>query len=458
MFMPTNKPLLVGLPVPAGVDPSHLAVAALVSNRFSSDTQDSEPEWSTLPGSYDTANNLFVITLGLLDPSGVTLVLFSHPDNQPLPNISQMQRTQQATIQYDIECDLTRVTTACTLANKRLVELAMEAAHSVFVDNHGFNPPNLVHLIGVFTLSGQPPELIDSYYRVKIATKPCTTRKGEPINGQYKWKTLEIVICIDDQSSSEDIQETVRHELFHAIQATYAPVAADDLSITSRSLTDWLMEGTATAAAKSSYVMVRRPSFPLREVTAPLTSTLNVDAYSAQDFWVYTGLERGEPISYLQSVFAQGATPEHVNKAFNMADAYWSWAKNQVFEHHQAMDGAFVSPACKQEFRAFDPTSQKFLFYPLEHFAQGVLPPLTSGLVEIDFQQAVSFVQVIADNDGDSADLRYKIYEDGVAGCQAVPDGPQTLTNLPKGARRYVLVSNVSLSTSFTYVVQLQGG
>jgi hypothetical protein len=190
--------------------------------------------------------------------------------------------------------------------------------------------------------------------------------------------------------------------------------------------------------------------------TAPLTSTANLDEYATQDFWVYTGREQNDTLAYLQPIFGNGATPAHVNATLNMADAYWSWAKNQVMEHHETMDGAFVSPACTREVLAYDHLT--FLFYPTQHSVTGHLPPLTSALVEINFQQPSAGVLVSAVNNDSNIGLRYKVYTDGEAGCQAMPDGPRILPSLPAGAKRYVLVSNVNLSTDFDYVVQVQGG
>ena len=112
---------------------------------------------------------------------------------------------------------------------------------------------------------------------------------------------------------------------------------------------------------------------------APCARQVALNEYSAQDFWVYTGRELAEPISYLQPIFAQRATPGHVDKALHIGDSYWSWAKNQAFEHHEVMDGAFHHPACDREILAFQPEKTKYMFYALQHLRQGVLHRLPVG-------------------------------------------------------------------------------
>lgn len=458
---PADKPLLVGLPVPDNANTARLAVAAFVPDGYASGQIKPEPptrSWTELPGSYDAANNLFVITLRALLPEGITLVLFEHPNNQPLPEATSVQVQQGGAVEYSVGCSpASQSQDACTFDNYALLATELEAAHALFVDTHGFSPPALVHLAGAFLGADLKPQLKDIYYNATVGTAPCVDRASRPFRGIYYWTTMRLVICMDAQTTADDIRGTVRHELFHAIQAAYPKVAEDYLTPETYKLTIWTLEGTAAAAKRSSFLMLRSSDYPLREATEPITSTEELYEYSTQDFWVYTGLEGEQTnhyIEYLKPIFEKGATPEHINEAIPLGDAYWEWAKNQVIEHHQPMIDAFVNGPCQLESRTIDPTSIKFLFHPDEIDETGSLPPLTSALVQIEVQQDRAILPVLASTTADEQDLRYKVYIKEEAGCKAVPDGRRTLFNVPAGSTLFVLVSNISLTEAFDYVVE----
>lgn len=60
---PVDKPLLVGLPVPAGADPAHMAMAALTpAGLIKGAPTDTGSAWTSLQGRYDADSNLFVAT------------------------------------------------------------------------------------------------------------------------------------------------------------------------------------------------------------------------------------------------------------------------------------------------------------------------------------------------------------------------------------------------------------
>jgi DNA polymerase IIIc chi subunit len=461
---PADKPLLVGLPVPAGADTGRLAVAVYLPGGLQSESD--EPavparSWTSVPGSYDAANNLFVTTLRALLPEGVTLVLFEHPENVPLPPAGDAARNVHAptAVEFNVTCDpAAENKDVCVNAYYVLVASELADAYHEFVELHFFQPPAMVHLAGSFTGPDKDPTLNETYYGALIATQPCINDTGQPIFGQYSYLTLQVLICIDEMGSSDSLRYTVRHELFHAIQASYPALANDRIRDGSRPLSHWLIEGTASAAERSSYLMLRSPDWLLRQVNEPLTSTVRTVEYDVQDFWVYTGLEGPQSdhyISYLRPIFEQGATPQHVAQAMNLGEAYWQWAKNQFIEHHQPMIDAFDSGPCELEAAAYNPDLTNVLNYPSQVFVEGELSPLTSAVVEIRVAQAVGNLHVFADNNADRADLRYKVYEDGVSGCKDVPDGERFLQNVPAGGKRYVLVSNVSLTDTFTYAVEV---
>lgn len=459
---PADKPLLLGLPVPANADPGRLGVAMYVPDGLASESDEpdtSSSSWTTAPGSYDPVTNLFVITVRALLSEGFTVLLYEHPDNAPLPTAAAPAPAMaEGTVDFEVTCDpKANNTDVCQLAYYALIAAELEDAHHEFVDIHGFKMPAMIRYIGAFTGPDRDPVLTETYRAAVIAGAPCTNASGDPIAGQYSYVTHQILVCFDENDSIESIRDTVRHELFHAIQASYPNVVDDRIKRETRALSHWNVEGTASAAERSSFIMLRSPAWDVRPATEPMTSTVDLREYEAQDFWVFSGLEGNQSnhyLSYLDDVFEQGATPEHVSQGIDLSDAYWQWAKNQVYEHYQPMDGSFDSGPCELEEAAIDPASIPTINYPAQIFTDGELPPLTSALVQINVGIDRGNLPVTANIPGLDVDLRYKVYLAGEEPCREnVPDGNRILQNVPAGALIYVLVSNVSPTDSFIYDV-----
>lgn len=459
---PPDKPLLLGVPVPASADPDRLGVALYVPDGLASESDEPDTptsSWTTAPGSYDPATNLFVITVRALLPEGFTVLLYEHPDNVPLPPpAAQTSAVAGGAVDFEVTCDPKATNTdVCQLYYYALIAGELEDAYHEFVDIHGFKAPAMIRYIGAFTGLDRDPVLTETYKAAVIAGTPCTNASGDPIAGQYSYVTHQILVCFDENDPIESIRYTVRHELFHAIQASYRNVVDDRIKRETRALAHWTVEGTASAAERSSFIMLRSPAWEIRPATEPMTSTVALREYEAQDFWVFTGLEGSQSnhyLSYLHDIFEEGATPEHVAQAIDLSDAYWQWAKNQVYEHYQPMDGSFDSGPCEIEEAAIDPAGIGVINYPGEIFADGELPPLTSALVQINVGIDRANLPVTANIPGLDDDLRYKVYLAEETPCDdSVPDDARILQNVPAGAVVYVLVSNVSATDSFIYDV-----
>jgi hypothetical protein len=75
-----SRPLLLALPVDAGLDTTHLALAALISPATVQDIGDVEDAaWLYFEGEYDASNQRFLTTWPSLSPAGVTVALVQHP-------------------------------------------------------------------------------------------------------------------------------------------------------------------------------------------------------------------------------------------------------------------------------------------------------------------------------------------------------------------------------------------
>jgi hypothetical protein len=462
---PADKPLLIGMPVPAGADPARLGVAAFVPDGLS--TESEEPEgyaasWTAIPGSYDPATNLFVVTVRALLADGATLVLYEHPDNAPLPSPAAPQPSvAEGAVVFNVTCDPTATNTGvCTGANyQKIADMVGDAYHD-FVNNQFLERPALIRYIGSFSGTELEPILIETYSNVVIAGAPCTNSSGDPIAGQYSYKTLQIMVCFDPNDSDQEIRDTVRHELFHAIQAAYPNVADDRIQKATRAASHWTVEGTASAAERSGDIMLRSPAWTIRPVTEPMTSTVGLREYEAQDFWVFTGLEGDQTyhsLRYLDEIFDSGATPEHVAGAMDLAHNYWEWAKNQAYEHYQTMDGSFDSDACELDEDAVEADEILLINHPDQTFVEAELPPLTSDVVRINIGAPSSNLPVFADTFmAPNDDLRYKVYLAGESGCRNIPDGERTVQNVIAGDVVYVLVSNVSPTEPLAYHVMVE--
>lgn len=451
---PADKPFLIGLPVPPGAKTDELAMAILLPPKTVLDGPDDEPLWTLAAGHYDAGSELFVITLTMLRPEPLVVTLVADPAFKPIPvslTSSDPARATGNTPSFEIFCYVPAF--SCTEFNKAWLVGALQAAYNDFVNVHNFEPPALKDEYGYFddVLDWLPVlEASPLYSGISIKDRPCPD--GE--DGSYAPITKEVVICLhSDPNVAPDANavRTVRHELFHAIQHAYPNLHED--TITHREDTLWVIEGTATTAENSSLTMARYDDHSLFPVTTPITSTVGLLPYAAQDFWVYTGIESQENLAYLRSIFAVGGTPAHVNQARPLYVPFWTWAKNQAIEHHETMGGAFDVAPCIIEIDAVDLTNMPRLNIDTTYFVEGVLPPLTSALVEIEAPTGRLRLYVNAHNDENSPNMRFKVYEQGEANCRDNPDGVRWLENIPAGGLRYVLLTNVGVTEPLHYRV-----
>ena len=465
---PTDKPLLIGLPVPDGANPDDMAMAILLPATQSTETTGSGARWTSLPGRYDADTNLFVATIGAMPLDILNLVLIEHPsfDQLPLPSGNanalasgdQAPTPAQSSPRFVVTCEALASRFDCPQENRTLIEAELQRAYDDFVGNLGFRNPQLVRSIGFFQGPTAQPTLIqtEAFYGIVLEIDPCDT-VGVPgqFAGLYRFDSLTLHICMQRGDSAEAIRPAVRHELFHAIQAAY-PRLYQDIVGTDRLRADWTIEGTAAAAELSSSSMRVSPDFKAHTISDSLLDTTDVREYSAQDFWVYSGQELGLGLEYLRPVFEAGGTPEDITSAINLSDVYWRWAKNQAFEKEQRFHPDIQLPAC-----VIEPTltgTHSIERWPGTTRTSGTLPPLTSAVIEIDFTDTMEIGNLSATSSGGDDVVRYKAYSGGPnPNCATDPEGEQELGLIRRNSKMYVLVSNTSPSDTHTYTVILQG-
>lgn len=454
VLAPAEKPFLIGLPVPPGVDPGTLSVLVRTEPGRALDASDGAAAWVPAAGSYDSTNNLLVTTITRLSPTYLTIVLAQSPAVLSGTPTAASLHPAQSGPEFVVGCWNALTNPACNLPNQALIAEELRLAYADLVTGLGFRAPALTHLVGRFNGPTLEPDLTlaSHYLNIFINTAQCHDEEGDDYGGRYHPDLQAIEYCLHDAGNDPAaVRRLVRHELFHAIQYAYPAMARDSR----KEQYDWVGEGTAAAAEESSATLARSPDFEHRQISVSLTDESDDNEYRTQDFWVYTGRSLGESLAYLQPIFEQGGTPEHVNNALTLDSAYWNWIKNQLIEKQIPLDGPVLASTCQMEFGLIGPSI--VTRFPETRSVQGTLAPLTSILVEVTFDHPMAVAAFMADNDGDSNDLRYKVYVEGEAGCEAVPDGQRVFRPVPQFAERFVLVSNVSIDTPFTFVVQIIG-
>jgi hypothetical protein len=245
------------------------------------------------------------------------------------------------------------------------------------------------------------------------------------------------------------VVETIRHELFHAIQHSYVNVREADRDGDWK----WTIEGTAASVQNPAGSLTRALKWPSRPIDQSMVDESDYTEYETQDFWVYFGRQRGLGREYLKGMFENGVDTYDADLLFAkdyqtlLGLEYWAWTKNQAIEKTFDYDGQLLNP-CHIE-TALIGTPQVLIYPPVDAspVVEGVLDRLTSAVVKIEFRRETGPIRVSADQ---VADLRYKVYldgedavVDGTPACVSVAeDAPRTFNETPDQPV-YVLLSNV---------------
>jgi hypothetical protein len=496
-FAPHGSPFGVALPVPDQADTTHLAAAVLSPAMFVSDGPSSGQLWEPVRGVYDADNSLYEFPIYGLPSEGITLVLVEHPDLGPLdvPVPSSALPARAGAYGDGGDDQLLFLVTCMNEAatnpgcDQEQVQIEMLEA-SVTYREQGFPDDYLQDYYARFDVG------VHSYRKSfkQVLIWPSSDPKCHP-GSRYHHQTDALSICLppgDSSPSDEWWEYVVRHQLFHAIQFTYANVRGSLGATLERGWTngeppwdDWVLEGTADGAVKSDAVMRRTagvdPIFvrELRRADVSLTKARTEDdgvdtqtyPYETQDFWVHlfrsttaSGVRRNFNLGRLASFFVQGASTESV--AGYLADPtdlsfddlgleYWAWAKNQVAEKTDlTFDDALQNP-CRIEENLVE-VARDFA-YPEADQVFDALPPLQSELIQIVFEDPANpeagfdHVRVLAEGD----QLKYKVYlvEDPDTdfyrlepNCVEIEDGGESgrsFDHLSAGSVVYVLLSRI---------------
>ena len=470
--LPTEHDGMVGLPVPESVNPDDLIVLALVPPELMLMHAENPhalttPEWIPVIGGYDHETGMFAVTAGAFSSSGIIYSLAIHPHDE-LRSLIDSERHEAAgaptaSLQDNDERDFLVICASnfddpadCTDQHREDTRDVLNHAADIWVDDIGFREPRL-QLAGALNLcsfyGGDCQSDFNVYWLYNNDHDDCEDRTGT-----YTQFTKRAMTCITiDDSGSDNIREsTTRHELFHAIQRANFSTRA-----VSRSINNWMIEGTASATQVSPPNIQRANRHPM-SVDIPIIDDENV-WYMAQDFWVY--LAEAYPLNLndtLIELFNEGAPVKGGNDPMSpigedhlgpiagappISDAYWEFVKNQAFEKQVELPGSTYDDVLV-------PGGNSCEFYPSSYGAEwdddgdfegysnpdsmsisidpemndpvtAQLPEtihrLSSQILQIQLQPT-DYVYMTTIDAGNQEDLQYKIYTDEDIGTQSCWD------------------------------------
>ncbi len=369
--------------------------------------------------------------------------------------------------------------------NPRQLSVAADAALERYTayNSVGFAQPVVAQDIAVSTLYGKALSfklMLNNQEADRFSYRPCPANTGAfdtVIGRSYSHNSLRV--C--DASSDAFIRAVVGHELFHAVQLAYLDIGYQVDN------DNFVIEGTATAAMFSDSVAMRRQSV-IDPSQAADVAVLGIDQalfrentgfYEAQDFWVFLGESNhyfgNEGFAYLPRFFEfyarhfHGKTTHSVvndfliqETGYGLGSAYFNFAKNHFFERNVALGGSNravhdVLPGahpCDFDYRNPKGTvlinrQQRVDYVWPSNFQQlNSLEPLSSMVYRFHVREGSNINNIMVQAQGNHADLRYKIYEQGSYvsdNCVLEPDNTPRNVSLDREKVVYVLMSNTNM-------------
>lgn len=472
-FVVGDAPLVLGVPIAAGVATDQLALAVLSPPDELDDGDGDAYAWSLLPGTFDPGSGLLTVALGALTVEGRTVVPVIAPGFDSVATVSA--GVGAASVEFVdgfvVQC-VGFAAGECTAADRTSSEETLIQAHAAFVDGLGFNEPRLVRRVEV--VSWLPPRVRVHEYQYQLrrfTLAECRNPDTQaPTNGRGRYLRAESVAytCYDPTQATPR-HRTTRHELFHALQYGF-PTYLQNRS----SVPEAVAEGMARSAEMSENGLQR--SFPraLREVDVPLFDG-DERPYEAQDFWLYLMLRFGADLEALIPMLQGGGTIGVVDDVLQthagypenltLGEAYWAWAKNQAFEKAIDLDRGVLGAPCTLNdgvrqpggtaSAVATPTSLTHLINVGAQVVDVTLPPLTSQVFELDFDTYSAADYRARASVLFSSAIDVKFYDAADAGSVDCRGGaePQVLdVTVPSGgsARHHVLIANSHPTLSST--------
>ncbi len=274
-------------------------------------------------------------------------------------------------------------------------------------------------------------------------------------DGGYNSATNTFVIC-----NSTDFLNTFVHEYFHSLQ--YALTKKENGSTPT---SEWILEGSATAVAKTYEDRALFPSRLVRDSRynpPPLDKALMAFPYAAQDFFVFAGQKTGTHVEELKHLFSDKSLYKGLDAGlfkttyggYGLKGMYFQYVRNEAYEKKvQITSGPSITNSCT-------PSEDRFVegipeYSSFNNQVRFKLPPMSSRMVKVSFVDFGNSGQggSIHFNATVPSGFRYIVYKEGEDGCE---DKKGTINysfdGLESGATHnfYILMSNTNHEPSST--------
>lgn len=483
-----DAPFVMSLPVPEGESPDDLAIAYLDRGRVEFDGPIGEEvggtvTWVFLDAFFDDTTRLLFAPVFTVSPEGWETVIVRADSFETGRTTTTESLTPQqafAPIEFEATCgpqfNPSGVPETCGDTERTAAAGDLENVHDDLTGLGFTDQPKLTFRAeDVFvTIESLIPLQYD--VRVDPGAWLMELRPASQVSnaGMYSSGSGSFWVAIGTGGVTTGTRNTIRHEYFHATQYGYDP----DLSA------GWLrarfsIEGQAVLSENSVPTLGRDGLGPRAIDDTMLRSRWTGNSwgpapfseYQAQDFWLFLGESGGHTdLAYIVPFAEEGMAPEDVDAVLErdwssaypdgLEDAYWAWAKNQVFEARHDLDGA-MNDTC-----SFDANRVS----TVDLTAQPAQSPDTSFTLNAVTSEVVAFELTNPSSTPagfdltvslTNADQRVKFYDPADAGSDACWDDlelPQTSVVVPAGetVTRRALVSNVGLGSSFSVTAEIE--
>ena len=446
---PADSPFAIGLPVPEGVDATHVVVAALAST---ADMLDGDPAprnvWLPRTGLYDPGTHSLFVTLRRIPTTGSVFVIATSPGVTTRENSAtggSLGVTHIAMLAHDFYVNCWGFPNdECPGTTQAEMALEMADARRILLDA-GYPEPALeleLKEIGIMEA-----RVVGIGYVVNVVPDghdKCFVR-DEIQGGVYYDDDSSLWVCLQEGTTTLPTS-AADHELFHSVQFAFPNVAGSGQTS--------LIEGSAAVAMASIHeiglhrVMDVPAIAPMHLLDTEMLTRDYPIVYRSQDLWVYIGRVAGAGLEYLVPVFESDMTTNGISSATpggDLKQSYFDMAMNNLIEKHELYD----------DFLQHDCVFDSFIFFndPLDTWELtepppgGDLAPLTTTAFQ---RQFFDFPFVHASNSSGDPNIRLAIYEEG--SCERLPDNFRALD----GKQYYFVFVNTSLDQTAHWQVDVK--
>ncbi len=362
----------IELPVPAGVDSRGLAIATFFPTSFPVDGEDQPPYWDSATTQRTSGLSVLQTVARELNSASFIYVLVRRNDvliqSKPSSVITQATPVFTVTCEGSFPCNQTLKSEAISVT---------ATAYSDFVSSMGLDGTNL--------------PLVDTNIKFILSGTLSCRVNTSTVAGYYNFLDTGIRLCVNStgQPVVTAYQNTLRHEVFHAVQAGI--LASVGVTLTRQWIDDgrlWIIEGTAQAASVSLSQMNVRSDTNLnlaRRIVPSLLSTSSDLTYQTQDYWAYVGRVLNRGIVYTKAIFQTGLSDPipNVNSSLialgysgGLFQSHWDWIKNQTVERSVNLRGTPAS--CRMDLAT---VGTQYTDFPIVfNFASSALAPVTRSV------------------------------------------------------------------------------